>query len=69
MNNNNFLSETTLTESMKIIRSNGRKVILLVEDDPIMAMSESINLENYGYNVIRVLNDHKASDFMNHIRI
>ena len=60
MNNNNFLSETTLTESMEIIRSNGRKVILLVEDDPIMAMSEFINLENYGYNVIHVLNGHKA---------
>jgi PAS domain S-box-containing protein len=40
--------------------SQEQKAILLVEDDPIMAMSESIKLEKYGYKVIHVLNGHQA---------
>ena len=37
-----------------------QETILLVEDDPIIAMSESTKLEKYGYKVIHVLNGHQA---------
>ena len=40
--------------------SQEQKAILLVEDDPIMAMSASVKLENYGYKVIHVQNGHQA---------
>jgi len=36
------------------------KTILLVEDDAVIAMNESKELINHGYNVIPVLNSHKA---------
>ena len=38
------------------MNSKKQKAILLVEDDPIMAMSETMKLEDCGYNVIHVLN-------------
>jgi PAS domain S-box-containing protein len=37
-----------------------QKTILLVEDDAVIAMNESRELKNHGYNVIPVLNSHKA---------
>jgi PAS domain S-box-containing protein len=37
-----------------------QKTILLVEDDAIAAFAQSMKLEEYGYNVIHVLNGHKA---------
>ena len=37
-----------------------QKTILLVEDDAVIAMNESKELKNHGYNVIPVLNSHKA---------
>ena len=59
MNNNNIMPDTY--ESEVLTETSIKQInILLVEDDPIMAMSESINLQNYGYNVIHVLNGHKA---------
>ena len=37
-----------------------QKTILLVEDDAITALTQSMKLKDYGYNVIHVLNGHKA---------
>jgi PAS domain S-box-containing protein len=37
-----------------------QKTLLLVEDDAIASMSQAMKLEDYGYNVIQVLNGHKA---------
>jgi PAS domain S-box-containing protein len=37
-----------------------QKTILLVEDDAVIALNESKELKNHGYNVIPVLNSHKA---------
>ena len=65
MNNNNVLSDAVKTSGMDVLRNKGRKVILLVEDDPIMALSESKKLETYGYNVIHVMNGHKAIESVN----
>jgi len=38
----------------------GQKTILLVEDEAIIGMSESMQLKNYGYDVIHVLDGQKA---------
>ena len=42
-----------------------QKTILLVEDDPIVAVSESMKLEDCSYNVIHVPNGHKAIEVVN----
>jgi PAS domain S-box-containing protein len=42
-----------------------QKTILLVEDDPIVAVSESMKLEDCRYNVIHVQNGHKAIEVVN----
>jgi PAS domain S-box-containing protein len=42
-----------------------QKTILLVEDDPIVAVSESMKLEDSRYNVIHVQNGHKAIEVVN----
>src|ERR1035437_1377459 len=42
-----------------------QKTILLVEDDPIVAVSESMKLEDCRYNVIHVPNGHKAIEVVN----
>ena len=41
------------------------KTILLVEDDAVVAMNESKELKNHGYEVISVLNSHKAIEAVN----
>jgi PAS domain S-box-containing protein len=41
------------------------KTILLVEDDAVIAMNESKELKNHGYDVISVLNSHKAIEAVN----
>jgi PAS domain S-box-containing protein len=43
-----------------------QKTILLVEDDAVMAMNESKELTDHGYNVIPVLNSHKAIEAVNY---
>ncbi|AOP33796.1 hypothetical protein A0128_08040 [Leptospira tipperaryensis] len=42
-----------------------QKTILLVEDEPIIGMTESIQLKNHGYNVINVMNGPKAIESLN----
>jgi CheY-like chemotaxis protein len=44
---------------------NEQKTILLVEDDPIIATSESRKLEECGYNVIHVMEGKKAIEAVN----
>jgi PAS domain S-box-containing protein len=65
MNNIDIMLDEVKTLKKDIMKKDGRKVILLVEDDPIMALSESKKLETYGYNVISVLNGHKAVEAVN----
>jgi CheY-like chemotaxis protein len=43
----------------------GQKTILLVEDEAIIAMNDSIELKEYGYNVIHVLTGQKAVKAVN----
>jgi len=43
----------------------GHKTILLVEDEAIIAMNDSIKLKEYGYNVIHVPNGQKAIEAAN----
>ena len=43
----------------------GQKTILLVEDETIIAMNDSIKLKEYGYNVIHVLTGQKAVETVN----
>jgi CheY-like chemotaxis protein len=43
----------------------GQKTILLVEDEAIIAMNDSIKLKEYGYNIIHVLNGQKAVEAVN----
>jgi PAS domain S-box-containing protein len=59
MKNNNLMPSNS---ESGVLTMTGQKQmsVLLVEDDPIMAMSETVNLENYGYNVVHVPNGHKA---------
>ncbi|RHX90767.1 PAS domain S-box protein [Leptospira stimsonii] len=42
-----------------------QKTILLVEDDPIIGMTESMQLKKYGYNVLHVMNGIKAIGTLN----
>ena len=42
-----------------------KKVILLVEDEAIIAMTKSMELKSYGYNVIHVLKGQKAIEIVN----
>jgi PAS domain S-box-containing protein len=65
MNNDNLLLETTQTEYLAIKDDKEKKVILLVEDEAIIAMTESMELKNYGYDVIHVLNGHQAIEAIN----
>ncbi|MDR3667010.1 MAG: PAS domain S-box protein [Ignavibacteriaceae bacterium] len=57
--------KTAQRDSIKIINDNDKKVILLVEDEALIAMTESMELKKYGYNVIHVLNGHKAIEAVN----
>jgi PAS domain S-box-containing protein len=43
----------------------GQKYILLVEDEGLIGMAESMDLKNYGYDVIHVLNGQAAIDILN----
>ncbi|XDD51044.1 PAS domain S-box protein [Leptospira sp. WS92.C1] len=43
----------------------GQKTILLVEDEALLGMTESMNLKNYGYDVIHVQNGQKAIETIN----
>ncbi len=44
------------------MKSRGQKTILLVEDEAYIGMAESMELKDYGYDVIHVLNGLKAID-------
>ena len=50
----------TFESEVLTMPSKEQKTILLVEDDAIAAMSQSMKLEDYGYNVVQALNGHKA---------
>ncbi|MDR3609437.1 MAG: PAS domain S-box protein [Ignavibacteriaceae bacterium] len=65
MKNNNLIPDTIHRENIESNQDNVKKVILLVEDEAIVAMTESIELKNYGYNVIHVMNGQKAIDVVN----
>ena len=45
-----------------------QKTILLVEDEAILGMSESIQLKKYGYDVIHVLSGRKAIDAVSNVK-
>ncbi len=47
------------------MNSNENKTILLVEDEAIIAMNDSLKLKEYGYNVIHVLSGQKAIEAVN----
>src|SRR5665647_468589 len=42
------------------MNSEEQKTILLVEDDAVIALNETMELKNHGYNVISALNSYKA---------
>jgi PAS domain S-box-containing protein len=65
MYDNNLMSDLAEIETIKIMDDKEKKVILLVEDEAIIAMTESMELKNYGYDVIHVLNGHKAIEAVN----
>jgi PAS domain S-box-containing protein len=65
MTNNNNISDSVLIEPKKTIIDIDKKVILLVEDEALIAMTESMELKNYGYDVIHVLNGRKALEAVN----
>jgi len=65
MYDNNLMSDLAQIETAKIMDDKEKKVILLVEDEAIVAMTESMELKNYGYDVIHVLNGHKAIEVVN----
>jgi PAS domain S-box-containing protein len=65
MNNENLLLETPQTENLVIRDDKEKKVILLVEDEALIAMTESMELIKYGYDVIHVLNGKKAIEIVN----
>jgi len=59
MENHTFVPNTVESEVLTLAGKQ-LKTILLVEDDAIAALSQSMKLQDYGYNVIHVLNGHKA---------
>jgi PAS domain S-box-containing protein len=65
MYDNNLMSDLAQIETAKIMDDKEKKVILLVEDEAIVAMTESMELKSYGYDVIHVLNGHKAIEAVN----
>jgi PAS domain S-box-containing protein len=65
MYDNNLMSDLAEIETIKIMDDKEKKVILLVEDEAIIAMTESMELKNYGYDVIHVLSGHKAIEAVN----
>jgi PAS domain S-box-containing protein len=65
MYDNNLMSDLAQIETAKIMDDKEKKVILLVEDEAIVAMTESMELKSYGYDVIQVLNGHKAIEAVN----
>jgi PAS domain S-box-containing protein len=65
MTNNNHISEIAEIEPITTTTENDKKVILLVEDEALIAMTESMDLKKYGYNVIHVMNGHKAIEAVN----
>ena len=65
MYDNNLMSDLAEIETIKIMDDKEKKVILLVEDEAIIAMTESMELKNYGYDVIHVLNGYKAIEAIN----
>jgi PAS domain S-box-containing protein len=68
MTNNEPISEIAQEKTIKIMSDKEKKVILLVEDEAIIAMTESMDLKKYGYNVIHVLNGHKAIEAVNNTK-
>jgi PAS domain S-box-containing protein len=65
MIDNKSVSQTAYMEPIKLICENDKKVILLVEDEALIGMTESMELKKYGYNVIHVLNGKKAIEIVN----
>ena len=55
-----FNSESLLIKKGKNMNCKEKKTILLVEDEAIVAMDDSIKLIEYGYNVTHVLTGQKA---------
>jgi DNA-binding response OmpR family regulator len=54
-----------LSQEVNIMDNKKPKTILLVEDDAMIAVVETIKLKKYGYNVIHVLNGQKAIETAN----
>jgi PAS domain S-box-containing protein len=65
MKNNNHIPEIAEIGTLKTYIDNEKKVILLVEDEALIAMTESMELKNYGYDVIHVINGRKALEAVN----
>jgi PAS domain S-box-containing protein len=61
MTNDSFASDT----SKSIHTGKGQKTLLLVEDDAIVSMTQSMKLKTYGYNVVEVFNGLKAIEVVN----
>ena len=59
MENPSFIPETIESEVLTV-PSDKHKTILLVEDDAIVSLTQSMKLQDYGYNVVQALNGHKA---------
>ncbi|MBN1499747.1 MAG: PAS domain S-box protein [Spirochaetes bacterium] len=55
-----MLSVIGYNETGELEMGNGKKSILLVEDESVIALSEKMQLEDYGYNVITVNTGEKA---------
>jgi PAS domain S-box-containing protein len=59
MENHDLIPNTGESEVLTLAGKE-QKTVLLVEDDAIAALTQSMKLQDYGYNVIHVLNGHKA---------
>ena len=59
MENHDLIPNTSKSEVLTLAGKK-QKNILLVEDDAISALTQSMKLHDYGYNVLHVLNGHKA---------
>src|ERR1035437_9508583 len=64
MKNYNLMPDASESEVLEMTTEE-KKVILLVEDEAIIAMTKSMELKSYGYNVIHVLKGQKAIEIVN----
>jgi PAS domain S-box-containing protein len=65
MEDNNLIEEIAISEEVAELKNKTQKTILLVEDEAIIAMDQTMKLKEYGYHVINVHKGQKAIDVVN----